>query len=149
MRKPITIKGIKIISKVKKTKGITVVSKIVAPKVTPTVAKIPATKSLLVKVSPEVPYDDESGYVPDTESDGEIVSISKGIAPADKDKIIRWAKNELQVDLELQKIRQEIILHTGEDPYDTDDDSENEKINSKLKQLIKDLESDLDPDKKK
>jgi hypothetical protein len=140
MRKPI-----KIISKVKKTKGIPVGSKIVAPKVTPTVAKIPATKSLL---APEVPYDDESGYVRDTESDEEIVSISKGIAPADKDKIIRWAKNELQVDLELQKIRQTIILHTGEDPYDPDDDSTNEEINCKLKQLIKDLESDFDPEKK-
>lgn len=60
MRKPLKI--IAKLIKSKKTKGIPVVSKIVAPKVTSTVAKIPATKSLLVKVNPEVPYDDESGY---------------------------------------------------------------------------------------
>lgn len=148
MRKPITI-PIKGIRKVKKTKAIPILAKIVAPKVTPTVAKIPATKSLLVKVNPEVPYDDESGYVPDTESDSEIVSINKGIAPADKDKIIRWIKDELKADLALQEIRQEIILRTGEDPYDSDDDSENEEINRKLKELLKALDPDWDPDKKK
>ena len=71
MKKPITIKAIKIISKVKKTKGIPVVSKIVAPKVTPTAAKISTTlPSLPTKVYPKIPY--VCGYAADTEdSDSE------------------------------------------------------------------------------